>query len=430
MASVTYNNAKKYRFLGQEEGLEIPQAHTLRDKILKDFVKRQISTTTSLEHQLQNQRNFVRATAEESITATTSGLTSYKAYKNLESSFNVKQILRSSGLSNDEIHLLLNEDTGSSSNEAPQAREERLKAIEVKLLKRQDQLNSFTSKVEHFNGAISLNRHDFEEECSVVPCRPEADKLTACLVRLQPHQDETIPENHPINHIQHLAEELFPNDATCQGDKPHKHKMKAYYPEGPASKKKKDHSDFIYLTQKPKSLWDMKKIPRIIGSSHSVGKKLHSSCILPRDISLDKKCKALIVPAKNMEPATADRTKPFVLVLDASNLISIETIKSNRKSIAELRNMEKFKNYNPGEPSSTLYIKNLSNKTSSQDLASLMGHFESNNGPKIVYRILGGRMKGQAFATFSNEEMATSAFNTCNGYVLHDKPIVIEYGKN
>ena len=36
-----------------------------------------------------------------------------------------------------------------------------------------------------------------------------------------------------------------------------------------------------------------------------------------------------------------------------------------------------------------------------------------------------GRMKGQAFVTFSTEEEASEALHELNGYVLHSKPLVV-----
>ncbi|KAG7174535.1 RNA-binding protein 41-like [Homarus americanus] len=424
MASVTYNNAKKYRFLGlEEEETEKPQTNTLREKIMKNLVRRQLATHTSLEQQLQNQRNFMRTTAEESITASTSGLSSCEDYKNLEASLNVKQILKSSGLSESEIDLLMNENASNTSLEAPQAREERLVAIEDKLLKRQEQLEAFLCKQEHFNGAVPLNRHDFEEECIVVPNSAVAEKLTACLVRLQPHQDDTIPADHPIHYIKQLEEDLFPREAANNDANPQKRDIGECSTEGPARKsRKKLQSDIIYLSEKPKSLWDMKKIPKVVKSHQTY------SPFLPEDNVEDEKSNICGIREKHKK-LIANKTKPFVLTLTNSDLIPLESIKSNKKSIEELRNMEKFKKYDPGKPSPVLYIKNLSHKTTPQDLASLMGHFEILNGPKIMYRILDGRMRGQAFVTFQNEEVATNAFIVCNGYILHDKPIVIEYGR-
>lgn len=41
-----------------------------------------------------------------------------------------------------------------------------------------------------------------------------------------------------------------------------------------------------------------------------------------------------------------------------------------------------------------------------------------------------GRMRGQAFITFSNKEIAWQALHLVNGYKLHGKILVIEFGKN
>jgi RNA recognition motif-containing protein len=48
-----------------------------------------------------------------------------------------------------------------------------------------------------------------------------------------------------------------------------------------------------------------------------------------------------------------------------------------------------------------LFVKNLANKVTEVDLISLFGRFQKDNhGSQIVYRLLTGRMKGQAFVTF------------------------------
>lgn len=40
-----------------------------------------------------------------------------------------------------------------------------------------------------------------------------------------------------------------------------------------------------------------------------------------------------------------------------------------------------------------------------------------------------GRMKGQAFVTFPQVKQASEALEDTNGYILHDKPMVIAFGK-
>lgn len=48
----------------------------------------------------------------------------------------------------------------------------------------------------------------------------------------------------------------------------------------------------------------------------------------------------------------------------------------------------------------TLYLKNLSPRVTEEDLMSLFLHFQKHNTSPIVFKLLHGRMKGQAFVTF------------------------------
>ena len=47
-----------------------------------------------------------------------------------------------------------------------------------------------------------------------------------------------------------------------------------------------------------------------------------------------------------------------------------------------------------------LYIKNLSARVGESDLLSLFLRFQKPSKPKIVFKLMTGRMKGQAFVTF------------------------------
>lgn len=432
MASITNSNARRYRFLGQEE--EAPSFHAvdiLRDKILKSLVQKQLTKSTTLEEQLENRKIFIKAASEISVSGNTSGLSSCQDYKGLEAFLNTKQILYSCGLSNTEIELLLSE-SSSTSHEAPHAREERLKEIERKLLSRQHRLEVVThAPPDQFSGAFPLNRHQYEEECSFVSPSTKAEKLTSCLVRLKPHCDPTIPDNHPINHLKDIADELFPrdiageskSDSSASEIKP----VTGYAPSSPKRKKVREQH-CIYLTEKPKTFWDLKDIPKVVNRDR-VRETVRDVCVLPanNEEPLKKKGKS---SGKGNRSAEVNQTRPFVLTLNPDELIPMDLIKSNRKTVDELRAMDKFKNYSTGNPSSTLYVKNLPHDATPKDLASLMGHFECGGGPKIQYRILKGRMKGQAFVVFADTEMASQALNICNGYILNDRPLVIEFGRS
>lgn len=77
-----------------------------------------------------------------------------------------------------------------------------------------------------------------------------------------------------------------------------------------------------------------------------------------------------------------------------------------------------------------LYLKNLSPRVTERDLVSLFARFQEKKGPPIQFRMMTGRMRGQAFITFPNTEIAWQALRLVNGYKLRGKILVIEFGKN
>lgn len=109
-----------------------------------------------------------------------------------------------------------------------------------------------------------------------------------------------------------------------------------------------------------------------------------------------------------------------------------ELIQANRMSEEEIRELPggKFVNYTPGSPSSTLYLKNLAADVAEPDLVGIFGRFETSREPKLIYRLMQrGRMKGQAFITFADVGTARNALKLANGYILKEKPLVIEFAR-
>nr|XP_060494025.1 RNA-binding protein 41 isoform X1 [Panthera onca]XP_060494035.1 RNA-binding protein 41 isoform X1 [Panthera onca] len=107
-----------------------------------------------------------------------------------------------------------------------------------------------------------------------------------------------------------------------------------------------------------------------------------------------------------------------------------DEIQRNRLSEEEIRKIPMFSSYNPGEPNKVLYLKNLSPRVTERDLVSLFARFQEKKGPPIQFRMMTGRMRGQAFITFPNKELAQQALHLVNGYKLRGKIMVIEFGKN
>lgn len=102
-------------------------------------------------------------------------------------------------------------------------------------------------------------------------------------------------------------------------------------------------------------------------------------------------------------------------------------------------------------------MKNLSAHASVAQLVALFSRFESEGGPPVLYRLLAGRMKGQAFITLPGEkhnhcllsvtdqaadrvtmfshifladaETAQRALQLLHGYRGLGKPLVIEFSR-
>ncbi|KAM5221487.1 RNA-binding protein 41 [Ctenodactylus gundi] len=107
-----------------------------------------------------------------------------------------------------------------------------------------------------------------------------------------------------------------------------------------------------------------------------------------------------------------------------------DEIQRNRLSEEEIRKIPMFSSYNRGEPNKVLYLKNLSPRVTERDLVSLFARFQKKKEPLIQFQMMTGRMRGQAFITFPNKESAWQALNLVNGYKLHGKILVIEFGRN
>ena len=116
------------------------------------------------------------------------------------------------------------------------------------------------------------------------------------------------------------------------------------------------------------------------------------------------------------------------------DFISSRRLRRGCLSAKERSQLDIFKNYNPGEPTSRLYIKNLSKKATDKDLHYIFGRYIdwSVEAEKSMFyvQLLTGRMKGQAFVTLPNELCAKDALEDTNGFQLHGKPIVVQFARS
>ncbi|KAH8233357.1 hypothetical protein KR026_007253 [Drosophila bipectinata] len=108
-----------------------------------------------------------------------------------------------------------------------------------------------------------------------------------------------------------------------------------------------------------------------------------------------------------------------------------QTDTEKRLSVSELQELPVYKNYQVGEPSNKLYIKNLDKSVDEQQLRKLYSKYTpaSQLDIKVMQQ---GRMKGQAFVTFLEGYRADGiarALSETNGLVWKQKPMIVCYGK-
>uniref|UniRef100_A0AAX7UJR8 RNA-binding region-containing protein 3 n=1 Tax=Astatotilapia calliptera TaxID=8154 RepID=A0AAX7UJR8_ASTCA len=113
-----------------------------------------------------------------------------------------------------------------------------------------------------------------------------------------------------------------------------------------------------------------------------------------------------------------------------SDVISRKELEKGRLSRDEIKRMSVFKNYEPGEPTCRLYVKNIAKQVEEKELKYIYGRYinlsseEERNMFDIVL-MKEGRMKGQAFVGLPSVQSAEKALKETNGYVLYDKPLVV-----
>ncbi|NWT76769.1 RBM40 protein, partial [Prunella himalayana] len=118
-----------------------------------------------------------------------------------------------------------------------------------------------------------------------------------------------------------------------------------------------------------------------------------------------------------------------------SEFISRKDLEKNRLSREEMEKYSVFKNYEPGDPNCRIYVKNLAKQVQEKDLKFIFGRYvdfqsEVERNMFDIRLMKEGRMKGQAFIGLPNEKAAAKALKEANGYVLFEKPMVVQFARS
>ncbi|XP_071341967.1 RNA-binding region-containing protein 3 [Trachinotus anak] len=118
-----------------------------------------------------------------------------------------------------------------------------------------------------------------------------------------------------------------------------------------------------------------------------------------------------------------------------SDVISRKELEKGRLLRDEMKKMSVFKNYEAGEPTCRLYVKNIAKQVEEKDLKYIYGRYinplsEAERNMFDIVLMKEGRMKGQAFVGLPSERSAEKALRETNGYVLYDKPLVVQFARS
>ncbi|KAM8880777.1 RNA-binding region-containing protein 3 isoform 1-T1 [Synchiropus picturatus] len=118
-----------------------------------------------------------------------------------------------------------------------------------------------------------------------------------------------------------------------------------------------------------------------------------------------------------------------------SDVISRKELEKGRLSKDEMKRMSVYKNYEAGEPTCRLYVKNIAKQVEEKDLKYIYGRYidlssEAERNMFDIVLMKEGRMKGQAFVGLPSERSAEKALRDTNGFVLYDRPLVVQFARS
>ncbi|TSP68511.1 RNA-binding protein 41 [Bagarius yarrelli] len=321
--------------------------------------------------------------------------------------------LRELGLTDAEIELWRNRDTEDKTsrvkdhgvNAAPEAQDERLQVIWDKMAARAELM----SRPQRFSGSRALTRREMEIEKALFQGSDRSSFLTALYHQERDsqtgQQGETL--SNPIDSLYRdlLKDQQKDSDRVTHSSQTDFNHKQTPHPDQPDA-----------LNNQSSVITDS---PPPISTTQSQNQEPSAS---PQKLTVNQ-------PIGRVSSCHSRGQRGPVTVSGTVEQISAQEIRNNRETEDGIRRIARFQNYQRGEPSNMLCVKNMSARASLAQLVALFSRYQKDDTNPIVYRVLTGRLRGQAFITFSDVETAQAALDTVNGYRLEDKPLVIEFAR-
>ncbi|KAL5012288.1 hypothetical protein ScPMuIL_010839 [Solemya velum] len=404
------------------------------EKQLKNLLQKQLDTDVTLHSQLKKQKEFSGAVNYKPAVESLSGVLDLTAYREVEETDSQIHELRQCGLTDGEIQHRLQAgrlDTGRKFRVEPSALAENSREIARKIKQRQNEL-SLPDKV---SGSKTISRHEMDLERSINRRNEKSEFLSNILTNQRPVDTvETLHPDHPMNHVTDILHSLESSV--------HRHHRRR--------RKRGGQAETVICGPLERPTYGDEKSPEMFEQSQtkpgSDDTGMRSDDINSCDIAETSVTKISATPdspgygipsvkesnlpidvSSHCRQTSKDSNVRRILSGEIES-IPVDVILKFKLQESQIREMPRFEKYTAGVPNNVLYLKNLAAKVSEEDLVALFSRFQKDGDPNIIYRLLSGRMKGQAFVTFDNCETATEALKLVNGYQLKGKPIIIQYG--
>lgn len=408
-----------------EDGPLLEEQETEGQRQLHSLLLQQLHTDVDIERCVAKKQCFAPAALYRPFGEQAAGVRSLSQFQALQDGEKELASLRELGLTDTEIQLWQSRDQPETTEKshgvcaAPGAKQQRLQVIRDKIEARAELL----ARPQRFAASRALSRREMEIERALFQGNDRLGFLTALYHREADNQEGQQGESSsdPMGSLYRdvlIKERQHVSLQDSQGNTSDASHLPAQRTESNQSQDSgKDNSQ---SGETPDHQSELKNSQSALSSDTSA----QQSAQQPLQINIQQPISSLSGAA-----AVAARSGGPLTVRGEIEAVSDEEILKNRESEEVIRSIPRFRNYQPGKPSQVLCVKNLSAQASVAQLVALFSRFEQESGPPVVYRLLTGRMKGQAFITLPDAETAQKALQLVHGYRLLGKPLVVEFGR-
>ncbi|KAK4886743.1 hypothetical protein RN001_003014 [Aquatica leii] len=355
------------------------------DLLVKELAEKQRSITVSLDEQLNKPKVFIKGSEIIPLSYYNAGTSSLSNVVIATEHFNAIESLKAIGLTDQDVELYLDNLNGFLfvCNKH--------KNWEKNLLKQH--LQNLQSLVEQHNKSAECAPEQIQSKHKSVECgltiKPNSIETRLLKFALNNSQNAIAPIPQPIDSIIEIEKDRFPNLKEESLPKVNTIRRKARKLQNRLNNlKAQDPQKTSSVTGLlSNSKWDLREREPFKQSLKTSKKKVYT-------------CSPInYYTIKNNEIVNLNGYKEKT---ETECKLSLEAIKQ----------LPKFKDYIPGSPSKEVNLKQLFKK------------YDCNISE---YKIMHGKLRGQAFVTFLSEDRASEALTEINGSVIKNKPVVIQF---